>query len=410
MLVDQIDFLAELPAGTRALLARLLLILAVVFFIWLLRRVLNWFVIRPLRRMVHRTGFDQDDMLLDALMPSIRLFVIAVAMAISLELFRVGDSLDTFIANVSRTLVILALLTGVFRAVDVLAMNAMRFTRITGIEIEERLLPFLRTGAKLVVMAVGLVIVLQEWGYDVSGLIAGFGLGGLAFSLAAQDTVGNLFGFMAIVSDNPFDVGEYIITPDAEGVVEHVGLRATRIRTLDQAVIYVPNSRVANSAVTNWSRLSKRRVNYTLGVTYDTTSGDMRVLLERIRELLRREPEVDADSVTVLFTEFGDSALNVMVRCYVLIADWGEFHLYQEQLHMKIMDIVADLKLSIAFPSMSLYVENLPAPSSEPDRPQAPPRLSPRERALKAGVPLPSDKPQVSDDPEENITGQQDDS
>jgi MscS family membrane protein len=407
-MLENIDLYNDLPPAAQELIARLLLLLLVLVLIVVLRRVLTWIIVRPLKRLAKRTGFTHDDALLEAMMLPIRLVVIAVAIVLGLEVLGLGDDFDEFLVNISRTLIMLAILVGIYKLVDLLAASSFQLARITGIEMEERLLPFMRTAVKLVIIAMGIVIILQEWGYDVSGLIAGFGLGGLAFSLAAQDTVSNLFGFMAIVSDNPFDVGEYVITPDSQGIVEHVGLRTTRIRTLDQALIYVPNSTMANSAITNWSRLSKRRINYNLGVTYDTTSGDMRVLLDRIREMMRNEETIDSESVTVIFTEFGDSALNILVRAYVLIADWGEFHMYQEQIHMKIMDIVDDLNLSIAFPSMSLYVENLP-PVEVPEEPPTP-RLSPRERALKAGYirQTDSEKPNVTDNPEENITGQQD--
>lgn len=409
MLVNEIELLAELPPSTRALIARLLLFITVLVLIIVFRRVLTWIIVRPLRRIARRTGFEQDEIILERMMLPIRLFVIAVAIAVGVALFEIGDSVDDFLLNVSRTILIIAVLTGIYRLVDLLAPTSVRLSRVTGISIDDSLLPFLRTGLKLVVIAVGLVIVLQEWDYDVSGLIAGLGLGGLALSLAAQDTIANLFGFMSIVSDNPFDIGEYIITPDAEGIVEHVGLRSTRIRRLDQAVVYLPNNKLASNPITNWSRLHKRRINYTLGVTYDATSGDVRVLLERIRTLLRDEELVETDSITVIFTEFGDSALNILVRAYVQIADWGEFHLYQEQMHMRIMDIVEQLNLSFAFPSMSLYVENLPPVVREQPEERPDPKLSPRERALKAGHVIRTEqKPETSDDPEENITNQQD--
>ncbi|MFW5690981.1 MAG: mechanosensitive ion channel family protein [Chloroflexota bacterium] len=411
-MIDQIPLLNDLPPGLREFVARLLLAVLIVILIVVLRRIVTWILLTPLRRLAKTTGFQKDDAIIDVMAQPIRLIVVAFAILIGLEILGVGDSLDVFIANVARTLVILALLAALYKFIDLLAPSSIQLTRVTGLSIEERLLPFIRTGAKLVIIAVGAVIIIQEWGYDVSGLIAGFGLGGLAFSLAAQDTVSNLFGFMAIVSDSPFDVGEYIIMSEAEGLVEHVGLRTTRIRRPDQAIIYVPNSTMANSAITNWSRLQKRRMDYVLGVTYDTRSGDIRVLLHRIREMLRQQELVEPDSVVVYFLGFGDSALNILVRCHVLLSDWGEFHAEQERLNLLVMDIVDELGMSIAFPSMSLYVENLPpvdTPDRSPER-DLEPRLNAVERALKSGridqAPEPPKPPTGTAD--ENVTGQQD--
>ncbi len=409
MLFQQIPILNQLDSPVREIIARLLLIALILVLTWILRRVLTLMIIRPVRRLAKRTGYEYENVIFDAILGPIRYAVLAIAILVSVEVLGVGDQVDNVIRNIASSLIVFAGLLLVYRFVDLFAPSSNRLFSITGITIEDRLLPFFRTGIKLFVIAMGMVIILQDWGYDVNGLIAGFGLAGLAFSLAAQDTVSNLFGFAAIVSDNPFKIGEFIKTPDVEGIVEHVGLRATRVRQLDQAVVYVPNNKLAGSAILNWSRLSKRRVDYILGVTYDSTSGEMRVLLHRIREMLRTQPSVDPDSVVVYFLNFGDSSLEILVRCYVGITDWGEFTAEKERLNLEVMEIVSELNMSIAFPSTSLYIENMddffdPHPQTDNS-----PRLTRRERALMRGDL--HEKPPVpppSDDPEENRTNQQD--
>jgi len=407
-LLEETPIFEVLPTNLQELIIRILLVLLALLLIWGLRRVITLIVVQPLRGLAKRTGRAYDDQLLDLMLLPMRWFIIAIGILISAEILEVRGGLAVVIENLGRSFIILAILIFLYRLIDLLMPNAPMLARVTGIKVEERLLPFLRTAVKIVLMALGITIVLQEWGYDISGLVAGLGLGGLVLSLAAQDTVANLFGFSALVSDRPFDVGEYIVTPDVEGIVEHVGIRSTRVRRLDQAAIYVPNSKLANSAILNWSRLSKRRIDYVLGVTYDASSGDLRVLLHRIREMLSSQETVDPESVVVYFINFGDSSLEVLVRCYVLIADWGEFTAEKERINLLVMDIVNDLSMSVAFPSMSLYVENIgdfPG-ASTPDK--IPPKLSPRERALMAGhhPSLPhEDKPALE---EGNITGQQD--
>ncbi len=406
-MLNNIDFLNDLPVSVRELIARLLLVVIVLLLTWLLRHVVALLLIHPLRMLTRRSDLRTDDIILKVVLVPVRYLTLAFAIIFGVEILATGTIIDEVIRVFARSMIIFALLLLIFRLVDLFAPSSNRLFALTGLEIEDRLLPFVRTGIKFIIIALGLVIILQEWGYDVSGLIAGFGLGGLAFSLAAQDTVSNLFGFTAIVSDNPFDVGEFIKTPDVEGVVEHVGLRSTRIRQLDQALVSVPNNKLANSAILNWSRLEKRRFDLTLGITYDTSSGEMRVLLHRIREFMKVQEGVDPDSVVVFFTNLGASSLDVMIRCFFMIADWSEFTAEKERVFLAIMDIVEELGLSIAFPSTSLYVENLSDLFVHEGQAEPEPELTTEERALLEGQM--HEKPEAAPlQPDENITGQQD--
>lgn len=201
---------------------------------------------------------------------------------------------------------------------------------------------------KSLILAVGLVVLLQEWGYDVSGLLAGIGIGGLALSLAAQDTIANVFGFVAIVSDRPFDVGEFIKTNDVEGVVEHVGLRSTRVRQLNQAVVYLPNNIVANSAILNWSRLKKRFIDMRLGVEYETTNDQLRQMIEQVRKMLASQPLVERNSVVVHIIDFTTESIQIIVRGYVYLTDWKQFTAEKERLTLLILEIMKDLRIELA--------------------------------------------------------------
>jgi len=357
--IDEIPFLNELPPDTREIVTRLLLVLLTLAAVVVARIILTAIALRPLRRLTARTVTDIDDQALDAIVPAIRLILLAIALAICTQILGASRSVSLIVTHLTRSLVIIGIMLAIYKLIDLFAPTGQRLFALTGLRIEDRLLPFFRTGVKLVIIVMAVIILVQEWGYDVSGLIAGIGLGGLALSLAAQDTLANLFGFMAIVGDRPFDVGEYIVTPDVEGSIERVGLRSTQVRRLDQALISVPNNKLANSAILNWSRLSKRRVDYILRVAYDASSEDLRLLLAKVRDMLRERPTVEPDSVVVYFIEFGDSALHILVRCYLKLADWGQFTAEKELINLDIMDLVNELGLSLAFPSSSIYIENL---------------------------------------------------
>lgn len=360
--MNLIDLWEQLSPDVRDTLVRVILAALVLLFAWGLRKVLAAIVVAPLRRAAERSNRNWDDILLDTIIVPARILIIALGLAIGAQILQIDPTTNNFVQHLIRTLIVIVLFMAGIRAIDVIAPSSVRLFGVTGLTISERLLPFLRTAFKLLFVALCVLVIVQEWGYDASGLIAGLGVGGLAISLAAQDTIKNLFGFTTIVGDQPFMVGDFIKTPDVEGTVEHVGVRSTRIRQLDQAYVTVPNSVLANAAILNWSRLSKRWINMTLRITYDAHRSDIQSLLEQMRALLISREHVDTDSVLVRFINFGDFGYEILVRCYVTLADWGEFTAEREIINLEMMKIVEELGLHIAFPSRAVYIDNTPRP------------------------------------------------
>ena len=351
----------QIPLEIREAIARVLLAVVAILAIWLVQRVLILLLTKPMRRVVARTSMEWDDGLANLIRQPVRYIMFGIALIVGVRILDFNVAVVDFATRLSRTLIIASVFVALLKTVDLFGLSARRLFRLTGVVIEDQLLPFIRTAIKLIVIALTLVIIIQEWGYDVSGLIAGLGLGGLAFSLAAKDTVENLFGFSTIVGDQPFVVGEFIVTPEVMGTVEKVGLRSTRIRQLDQALVMVPNNRMANSVVSNWSRLTRRWIQFTFGVTYTTVPEQMEQLIERIQAMLSQREHVDPETIQVIFTDFSDSSLDVLVRCYVDLLDWYDWMKEKEAVNLEVMRIVADLGLSMAFPSRSLYVESVPS-------------------------------------------------
>lgn len=343
-----------LPESFRNNLTRILLAILVFVLFWVLRRLLARLVVVPLRGLAKRTNSAWDEVVLDIITVPARLVIIALGLIVGAEILNVDASTSVFVIHLARMLIIIAVLMATYQIVDALAPSSPRLFGLTGLTINERLLPFARTAVKLVLIAVAVVIIIQEWGYDVSGLVAGLGLGGLAFSLAAKDTVENLFGFTTIVGDQPFMVGEFIKAADVEGTVEHVGVRSTRLRQPDQSYVTIPNSKLASSPILNWSRLSKRWYNTTLRITYTASRQDILDLMARIRTMLASHEKVQDDAIIVHFISFGDFGYEILVRCYVNLSDWGEFTAEREQINLEIMQIFEELGLKIGFPARPL--------------------------------------------------------
>ncbi|GAB4571631.1 MAG: mechanosensitive ion channel family protein [Anaerolineae bacterium] len=357
MLLDKLQAL-----DLQLILSRAGLVILALVLLWIARRLIQRIFIPRLNRLIQRTDSQIDDAIVQASNVPISLLFWAVAIYVAAGI--IWATPPDFVPHLTRTLIIVSVFSAVYQLVGLLTRTASILARLTGIQVDEKLLPFIRTALKLVVVALAVVVVLQEWEFDVAGLVAGLGVSGLAVALAAEDTIANLFGFTTIVGDQPLAVGEYIVTPDVSGTVEHVGFRSTRIRKLDQALVTIPNKTLAGSVVTNWSRLEKRRIDMTIGLTYATTSAQLREFMRRVEALLKARESIDADSVTVLFTGFGASSLDVRLIAYVMMADWTQFMQEQQAIMLEIMDIVEAMGLGFAFPSQSIYIEQMPSPAA----------------------------------------------
>lgn len=218
---------------------------------------------------------------------------------------------------------------------------------------------FLANILKVIVFTIAGVIVISELGYNINGLIAGVGLGGLTFSLAAKETATNIFGGFAIITDKPFDVGDRITTPSVDGVVEDITMRSTRIRTVADTVIIVPNSTLIADPITNWSRMKKRRVDFKIRLTYDTSVKTLRTVLDKIEKMLKEHPDVHKNGIVVCFEEFSESSLDIHIMYFIKTTDYSKSIAIREDINMNIKKIVDAEKTAFALPSSSVYINNV---------------------------------------------------
>jgi MscS family membrane protein len=359
-LMEQLPFLQNFPPVIQSIIVNLILLIVAIVMILILRKVLMSIIIRPLRALARRTPIISDELIVEEIVSPLRIAIVGLSLIITVNLINFGAEIQQIAETLARTFMIGAGFYALLKIYDVVSLRPELFKRITGLTIPERLLPFLNSLIKSLLIILGAIFILQELSFDVAALIASLGVVGIGISLASQDTVSNLFGFAAIVTDNPFEVGDFIKTPDVTGIVEKVGMRSTRVRQLDQALVAVPNNLLTNAVVLNWSRLEKRRLNFTIGLTYDASSQQIRALIQHIRDLLDKTEDVNSDSIVVHFVELGASSLDILVIAQILLPDWGEYTALKEDLYLEIMEIVEKLGLSFAFPSQSLYIESMP--------------------------------------------------
>jgi MscS family membrane protein len=212
------------------------------------------------------------------------------------------------------------------------------------------LVPLLRKISKAAALAVGLVAVLTELGFQVASLLAGLGIGGLAVALAAQKTVENLIGSLSIGVDQPFRVGDFVKVEDFVGTVESIGMRSTRFRTLDRTIVTMPNGKLADTRTETFAPRDRIRLYANLALSYDTTADQMRKVLSDIEGALRVHPRLSRDAPSVRFTELREWAMNVEVVAWFQTTDWNEFTGIRQDLLLRFMEIVEAAGTSFAFP------------------------------------------------------------
>lgn len=353
----------------RGVLPILIIILAV-----LIRRMVPSIVRRimiALGRLIKLSGADDvkvRDYVVDVAVPPLRLFVTISALWLIVALYEVSDNLQGYVDTIYTTFALIAMFWAINRAVDrafLVWYNRARVHTAREAAFNETIVQFLERLAEAAIIVFAFVVIMDQWGVNLTALLAGLGLGGLAVALAAQDTISNLIGYFSIIFDRPFEVGDFIISSDYEGIVEEIGFRTTRVRRPDRALIYIPNNTLANDIVTNWSqsmygaRRGRVRLQTTLGVTYDTTADQMEALVASLHEHISNLELVVPGSVVVNFVEFGASSLDILIVVLVRVTGWEQVQAARQDINLLIMRLLAAHKLEVAFPTRTVILEQL---------------------------------------------------
>ena len=270
-----------------------------------------------------------------------------------------------------------------FRLIDVLSGFFTRRAELTASKFDDLLVPLLSKTLKVIATLFGILICAEAFNLPIKGLLGGLGLGGMAIALASKDAVSNLFGSFTVLTDRPFEIGDWVITEDIEGTVEQVGFRSTRIRTFYNSLITLPNSRLTTAVVDNMGRRRYRRVKTSLGVQYNTTPEQIDAFCEGIRELIRRSPATRKDYFHVYFNGFSESSLDILLYFFLRVPDWSSELREQHKLFTEILRLAQELKIGFAFPTRTLHMHPESEVSPPHEFPPGNPELYGRESAAR---------------------------
>jgi MscS family membrane protein len=342
--------------------------------------IVSWMLVgilyRVVRRVAHRTRTTLDDLIIDLTRRPSRALVTLALFAAGLPLLRLAAPAFRVVKGVNRVLAVVIVTWLVIRLLDVFVGAWRERLRAREQRSGMAVLSLASKTAKALIVLLAGIAMLQNFGVNVTGLLAGLGVGGIALALAAQKTVENLFGGVSLAADQPVRVGDFCKFGTQVGTVEDIGLRSTRIRTLDRTIITVPNAEFAQVQIENYAARDRIRLLTTLNLRYETTPEQLRRVLEELRKLLLAHPKVHPDPARVRFVRFGAYSLDVEVFAYILTRDYNEYLAVQEELYLSMMDLVKACGTGLAFPSQTLYLERDQHPADD----DAPPSEAPGPR------------------------------
>ncbi|AGH96012.1 mechanosensitive ion channel family protein [Pseudobdellovibrio exovorus] len=276
---------------------------------------------------------------------------------------QVLPSIESKLLFILKLIMIWNIIRTCYRAAEAFGMALNSWVRANSTPISNQLAPLVSKTIKVIVLVIGFLLTLQSFGVNVTTLLAGLGIGGIAIAFAAQDTVANLFGTITIILDDPFKIGDTIKIGETEGIVEEVGFRSTSIRTPYNSLLSIPNSVMAKERIDN---LSKRkgwiRFRHILGFTYDATPQMLQSFCENLRYQLFQDESVDSKRIVVHFNSYGDSSLNVLVQFHYLLKSDETDPLRINNFLDLIYQVAADCGLSFAFPTRTIIVQQQNSP------------------------------------------------
>lgn len=329
----------------------------VLLVVLLLRNIVVRVVFVYLEKLISRSRFSLDTQLFGALQKPASVFLLYLGIYMALIILPLSHGTVNLINNLYRGITVIIVVWGIVRAIDamidtLIARDHARFSGFQGF------VPLIRKTLKIFVCIVGVVMAIDNMGFNIGGILATLGIGGAAIAFASKDTVANGFGTLMIMLDRPFKVGDWIMVGDkVDGDVEEIGLRSTKVRTWPKTIISIPNGVLANEYINNWSRMPKRRVRQVLQIAYGATANDMEAMVEDIRQILRGDDGVDQDFMLVNFIDLSSESLDVLVYYFTKSIKWLEHMDVRQRINLKMMRAVEERGLKMAFLEQSVELE-----------------------------------------------------
>ncbi|MEQ8201308.1 MAG: mechanosensitive ion channel family protein [Syntrophomonadaceae bacterium] len=326
---------------------------------WVFQVIFCRSIVPAILKLRARRGADTEAALIRVALKPVRALILLLGLYAALMYLPLAPHWDVLFSRIFRSVLIIILAWGVCAVVG--ANSSLTSGLQERYKLDSVLVVFFSRVLKFVFIALAVVLLANEWDYDVNGFIAGLGLGGLAFALAAKDALANIFGGIIIIMEKPFAIGDWVQTPSVEGTVEDISFRSTRFRTTPQALVTVPNSTLANQPITNWSKMGKRQVTFRLPVDYAGPRDRIETCITAIHAMLAAHDEVHPETILVSLDGINANGLEILVNFFTNTTDYPRYCQVKQDINFRILDILAASGLGLAAPGRQVYSER-PAP------------------------------------------------
>jgi MscS family membrane protein len=321
----------------------------------LLRHVITNIIFHYLKKLAAKTETTLDDKLFPALEGPVATLVMVLGIFAALTVLQLSAQVDKLVNGGATIAILGVILWGLIKAGGAILDHLEEMAHQRQMTVAT-FMPLIKKTLFVFAVIVGLLLIAESMGARIGVFLTSLGIGGLAFALAAQDTIANLFGSFVVVMDQPFKVGDVVKIGASTGTVEDIGLRSTKIRLIDRSLVVIPNKTVAAEAIVNLSRFTARRAEQVLTLTYDTTPAQMEAVVAEIRQLILAEADVKAASVNVYFRDLSESSLDIWITYESKQADFANHMALRQRLNLAIMRAVEARGLAFAYPTQTMHL------------------------------------------------------
>lgn len=336
-------------------------ILLLLLFGFIAHKVFTFFIERLLSNLLTQWGYKRiaKKVMLPVARP-LSVLVILSGMFVIFPVLQLPIQFAQYIRIAFDIFIPIMMVMVCYRFVDVLAYYLEKITKRTETTLDDQLIPLVRKSLKLFVILAGVLFILQNLDFDITGLLAGISIGGLAIALAAQDTIKNLFGSFMIFVDRPFTIGDWIVADGVDGSVVEVGFRSTRIQTFHNSILSIPNGKIADMTIDNMGLRVYRRYRADIGITYDTPPDLIEVFIEGLYQIVEDHPHTRKDYKEIHLNSFGGSSLNILFYIFFEVPDWSMELKSRQEIMLSIIRLAEELGVRFAFPTSTLHIEEFP--------------------------------------------------
>jgi MscS family membrane protein len=319
-------------------------------------KIFYWVSSKFIKVFTRKTKTMLDDILVGALERPIVFLLFVAGFWIGSRFLTLSDGTEIVFRNITSIMITMNVAWILMNILDSFILNYLTpAASKTKTDLDDALIPIVRKALKIIIVIIAIVMIIDNFGYDVTSLVAGLGLGGLAFALAAKDLLANLFGGIAILTDKPFKIGDRIrLDEKNDGFVREIGLRTTRIETLDGTQVIIPNSKIADSILENVSREQARKIKMTIGLTYETSSAKLARAKKIIQDIILKNPDT-LDKSRVSFFNFSDSSLDILVIYW--IKNFDNILGARDHINTEIKKRFDKEKIDIAYPTRTIHMK-----------------------------------------------------